>query len=78
MELINWNKALEKSNEFKEKTPTKWVFVEDILNREFYEELRDTYPKFDNNEVIDEYANYTDKWWLSHNFDNNSILTCER
>ena len=72
MELINWNNALEKSNEFKEKTPTKWIFLEGILNREFYEELRNTYPEFDNNEVIDEYANYTNKWWLSHNFDNNS------
>lgn len=73
MDIINWKKALEKSESFKTSVPTKWVYLEEFLNTEFYEELRDTFPKFDSNDVIDKYSNSSDKWLLSHTYDNYSF-----
>ena len=48
MDIVNWNIINEKSSHFKNTKPTKWAFTKEFLNRELYEELERTYPKFDN------------------------------
>ncbi len=47
MNIVNWNKVFKESDNFKTRSPTKWVFVEEFLNRGFYEKLQKSYPKFD-------------------------------
>ena len=49
MDIVNWDIINEKSSHFKNAKPTKWAFTKEFLNRELYEELEQTYPKFDNN-----------------------------
>ena len=48
MDIVNWQNAYEQSSNFKNQNSTKWAFVEEFLDRNFYEELYKTYPKFDN------------------------------
>ena len=48
MDIVNWKNAYEQSTNFKNHSPTKWAFVKEFLNKDFYEELYKTYPKFDN------------------------------
>ena len=48
MDIVNWKNAYEQSTNFKNHSPTKWAFVKEFLNKDFYEELNKTYPKFDN------------------------------
>ena len=48
LDVINWQNAYEQSSNFKNQNSTKWAFVEEFLDRNFYEELYKTYPKFDN------------------------------
>ena len=48
MDVVNWQNAYEQSSNFKNQNSTKWAFVEEFLDRNFYEELYKTYPKFDN------------------------------
>lgn len=45
--LINWEHALESSENFKGKKPFKFGFVENFFNTNFYEELYSDYPKID-------------------------------
>ena len=47
LDIVNWKNAYEQSTNFKNHSPTKWAFVEEFLNRDFYEELYKTFPKFD-------------------------------
>ena len=48
MDIVNWKKINEYSSHFKNSKPTKWAFTKEFLNRDLYEQLHDTYPKFDN------------------------------
>ena len=48
LDVVNWQNAYEQSSNFKNQSSTKWAFVEEFLDRNFYEELYKTYPKFDN------------------------------
>ena len=48
LDVVNWQNAYEQSSNFKNQNSTKWAFVEEFLDRNFYEELYKTYPKFDN------------------------------
>tara|TARA_A100001037_G_C14935923_1_gene538256 strand:- start:69 stop:758 length:690 start_codon:yes stop_codon:yes gene_type:complete len=47
-EIINWERVNEKSKEFRTKKPTRWAFIEDFFEEDFYEKLYETYPKYDN------------------------------
>ena len=47
LDVVNWQNAYEQSSNFKNQNSTKWAFVEEFLDRNFYEELYKTYPKFD-------------------------------
>jgi len=48
LDIVNWKNAYEQSTNFKNHSPTKWAFVKEFLNKDFYEELYKTFPKFDN------------------------------
>ena len=47
MNIINWENTFTESSKFQKRNPTKWAFVKNFLNEKFYEELYDTFPKFD-------------------------------
>ena len=65
MNIVNWDKVFKESDNFKTRSPTKWVFFEEFLNRDFYEKLRKSYPKFDNGwELEDSYDKLSyRKYW---------------
>ena len=46
-DMINWKNFDNESSNFKDRNPTKWAFIEEFLDRDFYEKLYDTYPKYD-------------------------------
>ena len=46
-DIVNWNQVFNESENFKNRTPTKWAFIEGFLEEKFYDELFKTYPKFD-------------------------------
>ena len=48
LNMVNWQNAYEQSSNFKNSGPTKWAFVKEFLDRDFYEELYKTFPKLDN------------------------------
>jgi len=52
LDVVNWKNVYEQSTNFKNHSPTKWAFVKEFLNKDFYEELYKTYPKFDNTWVM--------------------------
>jgi len=65
LDIVNWQNAHEQSSNFKNHSPTKWTFVKEFLNRDFYEELYKTYPKLDNTwneENSDEKLAYRKFW----------------
>ena len=47
MNIVNWQNAYDKSSNFKSSGPPKWAFVKEFLDRDFFEELYNTFPKFD-------------------------------
>ena len=47
LNIANWQNAYDQSSNFKNSSPTKWAFVKEFLDRDFYEELYKTFPKFD-------------------------------
>ena len=57
LNIVNWQNAYDQSSNFKNSSPTKWAFVKEFLDRNFYEELYKTYPKFD------------DTWSLEDSYD---------
>jgi len=57
MNIVNWERVFNESDNFKNRSPTKWAFIEDFLDRDFYEQLFKTYPKFD------------DTWTLEDSYD---------
>ena len=65
LDIVNWQNAHEQSSNFKNHSPTKWTFVKEFLNRDFYEELYKTYPKLDNTcSVKDSYDTLSyQKFW---------------
>ncbi len=46
-DIINWDRFLDKSQDFKSKKPFKFTFIEEIFNRDFYEKLYNSYPSLD-------------------------------
>ena len=44
---VNWNNIFKQSENFKNNKPFKFGFIEEFLDRNFYEKLYETYPKFD-------------------------------
>ena len=48
LNITNWQNAHDQSSNFKNSSPIKWAFVKEFLDRDFYEELCKTFPKFDN------------------------------
>ena len=57
LNIVNWQNAYDQSSNFKNSSPTKWAFVKEFLDRNFYEELYKTFPKFD------------DTWSLEDSYD---------
>ena len=57
LNIVNLQNAYDQSSNFKNSSPTKWAFVKEFLDRNFYEELYKTYPKFD------------DTWSLEDSYD---------
>ena len=47
LNIVNWQNASSQSLNFKNSSPTKWAFIKEFLDKDFYEELYKTYPKFD-------------------------------
>ena len=41
--MINWANIEREHSNFKNRTPTKWAFIEEFLDNDFYEELYNTY-----------------------------------
>ena len=65
LNMVNWQNAYEQSSNFKNSGPTKWAFVKEFLDRDFYEELYKTFPKFDDTWYLtdsDEKLTYNKFW----------------
>ena len=45
--IINWDNVFSQSSTFKKNTPCKFAFVENFIEKNFYEKLYNTYPKID-------------------------------
>ena len=58
MNMINWENLDGEFSNFRNRNPTKWAFIEEFLEREFYEKLYETYPKFDDTWDIQEHGEY--------------------
>jgi Rps23 Pro-64 3,4-dihydroxylase Tpa1-like proline 4-hydroxylase len=54
-QIINWESFYKNQETFKTNKPVRFAFIEDVFNREFYEKLYQTYPKFD-----DSWTHYQD------------------
>ena len=54
-DICNWDNLFKQSEIFKNNKPFKFAFIEEILKRDFYEKLINTYPQYDNK----------DKKWIS-------------
>ncbi len=46
-EIINWDHILSKSKDFQTQKPFQFGFIENWLQKDFYEKLYETYPKID-------------------------------
>ena len=46
-QLINWDNFFKNSDTFKNNKPFKYAFIEEVFDRDFYEKLYQTYPKYD-------------------------------
>jgi len=75
MNIVNWECVFNESNNFKNRSPTKWAFIEDFLDKEFYEKLFETYPKFDDTWVLqDSYSQISyRKFWKRD--ENRNVIT---
>lgn len=54
-QIINWESFYKNSDTFKNNKPFRFAFVEEVFNRDFYEKLYQTYPKYD-----ESWTNYQD------------------
>jgi hypothetical protein len=61
-DICNWDNLFKQSDTFKNNKPFKFAFIEEILNRDFYEKLCETYPQYDKND---------EKWSTSTQFSKN-------
>lgn len=61
-DICNWDNLFKQSDTFKNNKPFKFAFIEEILNRDFYEKLCETYPQYDKND---------EKWSTSTEFSKN-------
>ena len=43
--IVNWDNVFAKSEEFHNTSPTKFTFVENWIDENFYEKLYETFPK---------------------------------
>jgi hypothetical protein len=68
LKIINWENVFQKSSDFQNNQPFKFGFIEEFLDREFYEKLYDTYPNLD--EFLDG-SGMTKaqliRWWADYN-----------
>ena len=66
-EISDMKKFSQESDTFQNNKPFKYAFIEEFFNREFYEQLYSSYPKFDSswNKVAD-----TDKSQLNKTCNN--------
>ena len=56
--IVNWKNFDGEFSNFNNRKPTKWAFIEELLDREFYEKLYETYPKLDDSWDIQEGGQY--------------------
>ena len=56
LNIVNWQSAYEQSSNFKNRSPTKWAFTKEFLDKNFYEELYQTFPKFDDTWQLEDSA----------------------
>ena len=54
-DICNWDNLFKQSETFKKNKPFKFAFIEEILKRDFYEKLIETYPQH----------NEEDKKWIT-------------
>ena len=46
-EILNWKEIFKQEEKFKTQSPAKWAFIENFISKDLYNELYETYPKFD-------------------------------
>ena len=56
--IVNWKNFDGEFSNFNNRKPTKWAFIEELLDRDFYEKLYETYPKLDDSWDIQEGGQY--------------------
>ncbi len=49
-DIINWENLFKQSETFKNNKPFKFAFAEEIIKRDFYERLFETFPEYDKND----------------------------
>jgi hypothetical protein len=56
--IVNWKNFDGEFSNFNNRKPTKWAFIEELLDEDFYEKLYETYPKLDDSWDIQEGGQY--------------------
>ena len=56
--IVNWKNLDGEFSNFNNRKPTKWAFIEELLDEDFYEKLYETYPKLDDSWDIQEGGQY--------------------
>ena len=56
--IVNWKNLDGEFSNFNNRKPTKWAFIEELLDKDFYEKLYETYPKLDDSWDIQEGGQY--------------------
>ena len=56
--IVNWKNLDSEFSNFNNRKPAKWAFIEELLDRDFYDELYETYPKLDDSWDIQEGGQY--------------------
>ena len=46
-DIVNWNNFFKQSEEFKNKIPFKFGYIEDFFQKDFYDKLYESFPKID-------------------------------
>jgi hypothetical protein len=78
--IINWENVFQQSNNFKKNKPFKFAFIEEFIERNFYEKLYETYPKFDETWVDGSTMNKSQlsKYWGKDSGRNSIVKEGER
>jgi len=62
--IINWDAVYSKSEEFQDKTPTRFTFIEDFFFEDFYKKLYETFPDISTFTKLEEPDKSTyRRWW---------------